>query len=59
MEVTVRQPKTRQLGLFETIDPPQAMPAAIEQEVFGVLVQLIELMIPVMEAEAADEQNLH
>jgi hypothetical protein len=34
------------------------MPLAIEQEVFALLVQLLQIMIPVVEAEVLDEQDL-
>jgi hypothetical protein len=33
------------------------MPLAIEQEVFALLVQLLQAMIPVVEAEVLDEQD--
>jgi hypothetical protein len=54
----VRERRARQIDLFQDIDPPQGIPAAIEQEVFGLLVQLVESMIPIVKAEAADEQDL-
>jgi hypothetical protein len=34
------------------------MPPAIEQEVFVLLVQLLRAMIPVVDAEVRDEQDL-
>jgi hypothetical protein len=54
----VRQRRARQVELFATIEPPQAMPPAIEQEVFVLLVQLLREMIPVVDAEVLDEQDL-
>jgi hypothetical protein len=34
------------------------MPLAIEQEVFALLVQLLQIMLPAVEAEVLDEQDL-
>jgi hypothetical protein len=54
----VRQRTAQQIDLFGKSEPPQAMPLAIEQEVFALLVQLLQAMIPVVEAEVRDEQDL-
>ena len=48
----------RQIDLFETIDPPRGIPPAIEQEAFDLLVQLLQAMVPVVEAEVLNEQDL-
>jgi hypothetical protein len=55
----VRQRRARQVELFGKVEPPQAMPLAIEQELFALLVQLLRTMIPVVEAEVLDEQDLN
>jgi hypothetical protein len=47
----------RQVDLFATIDPPAVIPPVIEQEAFELLVQLVRMMIPVIEAEVLDEQD--
>jgi hypothetical protein len=44
--------------LFGKIEPSQAMALATEQEVMALLVQLLQTMIPVVEAEVLDEQDL-
>jgi hypothetical protein len=54
----VRQRRARQVDLFGKVEPPQAMPLAIEQEVFALLVQLLQIMLPAVEAEVLDEQDL-
>jgi len=54
----VRQRRARQVDLFAPIELPQAMPPAIEQEVFVLLVQLLRAMIPVVDVEVLDEQDL-
>lgn len=46
-----------QFDLFQSDALPQALPLEIEEEAFALLVQLLQSMIPVMEAEVADEQD--
>jgi hypothetical protein len=55
---SVRERRARQIDLFQDLDPPQGIPVAIEQDVFDLLVQLIQSMIPIVKAEGADEQDL-
>jgi hypothetical protein len=57
-EASVTERRARQIDLFQDSDPPRGIPAAIEQEVLELLVQLVQSMIPIVEAEAADEQDL-
>jgi hypothetical protein len=56
-EATTMQRRSRQLGLFEPIPTSRTIPQPIEDEVLGLLVQLLESMIPVIEKEARDEQD--
>jgi hypothetical protein len=56
-EASVTQRRICQFDLFQSIDPPHALPAAIEEESFALLVQLMQSMIAVIEAEGADEQD--
>jgi hypothetical protein len=53
----VRPQRARQIDLFQDTDAPQALPGAIEEEVFSLLVQMLQTMIPVVTAEVADEQD--
>jgi len=53
----MRQQRARQIDLFQNTDPPQVPSTAIEQEVFGLLVQMLESMIAVVTAEVADDQD--
>lgn len=53
------QRRASQFDLFENIDPPRTLPAAISEETFTLLVQLLHSMIPVIETEVSDEQDLH
>ena len=53
----MRQQTTRQADLFQDTHPPQALPAGIEEEVLGLLVQMLQSMIPVLAAEVADDQD--
>ena len=53
----MRPQRARQIDLFQGADVAQALPAAIEQEVFSLLVQMLQAMIPVVTAEVADEQD--
>jgi hypothetical protein len=51
----VRQRRVRQIDLFEMIDPPRAIPPAIEQEALDLLTQLLLAMVPIVEAEVGNE----
>lgn len=53
----MRQQRARQIDLFQDTDARPALSAAIEEEVFALLVQMLQSMIPVLTAEAADEQD--
>ncbi len=53
----MRQQRTRQVDLFQDSDPPQALPSAIEEEVLGLLVQMLQSMIPIVADEVADDQD--
>jgi hypothetical protein len=53
----VRQQRALQFDLFQDSDPPQALPATIEEEVLGLLVQMLQAIIPGVAAEAADDQD--
>ncbi len=53
----MRQQRARQIDLFQDTDTRPALSAAIEEEVFAVLVQILQSMIAVLTAEAADEQD--
>ncbi len=48
-----------QFDLFQSIDPPRTIPAAVQEETLALLVQLMQSMIAVVEAEVADEQDHH
>jgi hypothetical protein len=49
--------KTCQFDLFPNTDASPPLPVAIEVEVFALLVQLLQLMIPVLAREGSDEQD--
>lgn len=51
------QRRVCQFDLFQNIDPPRELPQPIQEESFALLVQLMQAMIPVIEAEAADDQD--
>ncbi len=53
----MRLQRARQVDLFQDADIPQALPAATQAEVFGLLVQMLQAMIPVVTAEVGDEQD--
>ena len=49
--------KTCQFDLFPSTDSSPPLPAAIEEEVFALLVQWFQTMIPVLAREESDEQD--
>jgi len=49
--------KTHQFDLFPNTDASPPLPVAIEAEVFALLVQLLQLMMPVLAREGSDEQD--
>ena len=53
----MRQQRARQIDLFQDTEAPPALSSAIQEEVFAVLVQMLQSMIPVLTVEAADEQD--
>lgn len=58
-EASVTQRRPNQFDLFENIDPPGTLPTAISEESFMLLVQLLHSMIPVIETEVGNEQDIH
>jgi hypothetical protein len=53
----VTQRRVCQFDLFQSIDPPGTLPAALQEETLALLVQLMHSMIAVVEAEVANEQD--
>ncbi|MGB5062851.1 hypothetical protein [Ferrovibrio sp.] len=49
--------KTHQFDLFQNTDAAPPLPVAIEAEVFALLVQLLQLMIPILAREVDHEQD--
>lgn len=53
------QRRACQFDLFQNIDPPRNLPAPVSEEALALLVQLLHSMIPAIETEVSNEQDLH
>jgi hypothetical protein len=49
--------KTHQFDLFQNTDASPPLPVAIEAEVLALLVQWLQLMIPILAREVDHEQD--